>query len=157
MVYLDDLIIFIVSLQEHIERLREVFTRLRQSNFKVQLDKFEFLHKEVAYLGHKITNDGVKPNSDKVDAVRNFPIPKTQKEIKSFLGLAGYYRRFIKDFAKISKPLTACLKKGCKVIHSDSFIKSFLKNSTTQKFTYKCSNTKISRFFTTLRSHNGRF
>lgn len=125
LVYLDDIIIFSTSLQEHIERLREVFERLRQSNFKVQLDKSEFLHKEVAYLGHKITCEGVKPNPEKIESVKNFPIPKTQKEIKSFLGLAGYYRRFIKDFAKITKPLTICLKKGAKVTHNEAFIKSF--------------------------------
>ena len=88
------------------------------------------MHKEVVYLGHKITSQGVKPNPDKVDAVKHFPIPKTPKEIKSFLGLAGYYRRFIKDFAKITKPLTICLKKGAKIEHTPAFIQSFnhLKN-----------------------------
>jgi hypothetical protein len=123
--YLDDIIIFSTYLQEHVDRLKSVFERLRQSNFKVQLDKSEFLHKEVAYLGHKITSEGVKPNPDKVDAVKKFPIPKTPRDIKSFLGLAGYYRRFIKDFAKITKPLTLCLKKGAKVVHSPQFVESF--------------------------------
>lgn len=69
--------------------------------------------------------NGVKSNPDKIEAVKTFPIPRTQKEIKSFLGLAGYYRRFISNFAKISKPLTTCLKKGAKVVHNESFIKSF--------------------------------
>lgn len=124
-VYLDDVIVYSTSLQEHINRLKLIFERFRQSNFKVQLDKSEFLHKEVAYLGHKITKEGVKPDPAKIDAVKNFPIPTTQKEIKSFLGLAGYYRRFIKDFAKISKPLTLCLKKNAKVVHNQSFRESF--------------------------------
>lgn len=124
-VYLDDIIIFSTSLQEHIQRLREVFQRLRESNFKIQLDKSEFLRHEVAYLGHVITPQGCKPNPEKILAVKNFPIPKTPKEIKSFLGLAGYYRRFIKNFAKITKPLTTCLKKDEKVIHTPQFIESF--------------------------------
>ena len=114
-VYLDDIIIFSTSLQEHIERLKAVFDRLRKSNFKIQLDKCEFLSKEVAYLGHIITPEGVKPNPDKIKAVLKYPIPKTPKEIKAFLGLVGYYRRFIKDFAKLTKPLTRCLKKGAKI------------------------------------------
>lgn len=125
MTYLDDIVIFSTSLQEHISRLKSVFDRLRNANLKIQLDKSEFLKKSVAYLGHIITPEGVKPNPDKISAIQNFPIPRTQKEIKSFLGLLGYYRRFIKDFAKITKPLTLCLKKNAKIIHDHSFIESF--------------------------------
>nr|CAH7755991.1 unnamed protein product [Callosobruchus chinensis] len=120
LVYLDDIIIFSTSLQEHITRLKEVFERLRQSNFKIQLDKSEFLKKEVAYLGHIVTPDGVKPNPDKIRAIQNFTIPKTTKQIKGFLGLLGYYRKFIKDFAKITKPLTNRLKKNAIINPKDS-------------------------------------
>lgn len=84
LVYLDDVIIFSTSLQEHIEKLKQVFTRLRDSKFKIQLEKSEFLRKEVQYLGHVVSSEGVKPNPDKINAVKNFPIPKTPKEIKSF-------------------------------------------------------------------------
>lgn len=125
LVYLDDIVIFSTSLQEHIERLRKVFMRLRNANFKVQLDKSEFLRKEVNYLGHVITSNGVKPNPDKISAIKKFPLPKTPKEIKSFLGLIGYYRKFIKDFAQVTKPLTRCLKKGSKINHDQEFINSF--------------------------------
>lgn len=111
LVYLDDIIIFSTSLQEHIQNLKAVFERLRQAKFKIQLDKSEFLRKEVAYLGHIVTPEGVKPNPDKIKAIQNYPIPKTPKQLKGFLGLLGYYRKFIKDFAKITKPLTKCLKK----------------------------------------------
>lgn len=110
-VYLDDIIIFSTSLQEHIVKLKSVFDRLRKFNFKVQLDKSEFLRKEVNYLGHVITPDGIKPNPDKIDAILKYPVPKTTKHLKGFLGLLGYYRKFIKNFAKITKPLTNCLKK----------------------------------------------
>lgn len=125
LVYLDDIVIFSTSLQEHITRLRQVFSRLRNSNFKIQIDKSEFLRKEVQYLGHIITPEGVKPNPEKILSVKEFPIPKTAKEIKSFLGLIGYYRRFINNFAKITRPMTLCLKKDAKVIHSPEFIMAF--------------------------------
>lgn len=125
LVYLDDIIIYSTSLQEHLVKLRKVFDRLRQTNFKIQIDKSEFLKKETAYLGHIISQDGVKPNPDKICAITKFPIPKTAKEIKSFLGLLGYYRKFIKDFAKLTKPMTSCLKKNSKIIHNAEFIQCF--------------------------------
>lgn len=112
LVYLDDIIILGTSLQEHCENIRKIFARLKQHNLKIQLDKSEFMRKEVAYLGHIVSKDGVKPNPAKIEAVKNFPIPKTQKEIKQFLGLLGYYRKFVPNFAKLTKPLTTCLKKG---------------------------------------------
>ena len=125
LVYLDDIIVYSTSLQEHMESLRSVFKRLREANFKIQLDKTEFLRREVAYLGHVVTPDGVKPNPDKISAIKNYPLPKTTKEIKGFLGLLGYYRRFIHDFARITKPLTKCLKKGAKIEHNTEFIECF--------------------------------
>lgn len=125
LVYLDDIIVFSTSLQEHGENIRKVFHKLREANLKVQLDKSEFLHKEIAFLGHIVTTDGVKPNPEKVRAIKEFPVPRTQKEIKGFLGLLGYYRKFIKDFAKLTKPLTECLKKGRKIDLNDRYIKAF--------------------------------
>lgn len=125
LVYLDDIIIYSNSLQEHIEKLRKVFDRLRQNNLKMTLDKCEFLRKEVLYLGHKITEHGLEPNDDKIRAVLNFPLPRTSTEIKSFLGLVGYYRKFIKDFSKITQPLTSCLKKKNKIEITQPYIDAF--------------------------------
>lgn len=125
MVYLDDVIIFSTSLQEHVQSLRKVFERLRTTNFKIQLDKSEFLKPEVKYLGHIITEKGISPNPDKIKAVLEYPIPKTAKQIKGFLGLTGYYRKFIKNYAKLTKPLTTCLKKGNEVKHTPEFIEAF--------------------------------
>ncbi|EEZ99859.1 Retrovirus-related Pol polyprotein from transposon 17.6-like Protein [Tribolium castaneum] len=125
LVYLDDIIIFSTSLEEHSVRLKEVFERLRNENFKIHLDKNEFVRKEVAYLGHIITPERVKPIPEKIKAAMKYAIPKTQKEIKSFLGLLGYNRRFILNFALLTKPLTKCLKKNSKIEHNEQFIKSF--------------------------------
>lgn len=124
-VYLDDILVFSTSLQEHIVNLRKVLDRLRQSNFKIQLDKSEFLKHETPYLGHIITSDGVKPNPDKISAISKYPIPRTTKQIKGFLGLLGYYRRFIPNFARLTKPLTSCLKKGAKITLSEEYIECF--------------------------------
>lgn len=127
LVYLDDIIVFSTSLQEHIENLEKVFNRLRESNFRIQMSKSEFLKKETAYLGHVITRDGIKPNPDKISAIQNYPIPKTATEIKRFLGLVGYYRKFIPNFARITKPMTQCLKKGYKIILNQDYTDCFEK------------------------------
>jgi len=87
-----------------------MFARLRSYNLKLQPDKCEFLRKEVLYLGHRLTREGLLPDESKLSAVKEFPIPNTTKKLKGFLGLAGYYRRFIPNFSKIVKPLTNLLK-----------------------------------------------
>jgi len=87
---------------------------LRAANLKLQPDKCEFLRREVMYLGHIIGSDGVKPDPAKIRAIMNFPTPKNPKNIKQFLGLAGYYRKFIPNFSKVAKPLTDLLKKDKK-------------------------------------------
>jgi len=120
LVYMDDIIVYSTSLEEHIMSLRKVFLKLREANLKLQLDKCEFLKKETEFLGHIITTDGIKPNPAKIKAVVNFPIPKSTKEIKSFLGLCGFYRKFIPNFAKIAKPMTLRLKKGSIINIKDS-------------------------------------
>lgn len=125
LVYLDDVIIFSTSLQEHIVNLEKVLKRLRESNFKIQMDKSEFLKLETSFLGHVISKDGVKPNPDKINVIKNYPLPKTTTEIKRFLGLLGYYRKFIPDFARITKPFTQCLKKGSKIVCDQNYINTF--------------------------------
>ena len=130
MTYLDDIIVYSVSLKEHLQKLKKVFDRLAQANFKIKLEKCDFLKKELKYLGHVISEDGVKPNPEKIEAITKFPIPTTTKEIKSFLGLVGYYRKFIRDFAKITKPLTSCLKKGAKITLSEEYKNAFEKCKT---------------------------
>lgn len=125
-VYMDDVVIFSKSLQEHMEHLNLIFLKLRQFNLKVQLDKSEFLRKEVAFLGHVITSEGIKPNPTKLEAIKKYPIPKSVKEIKSFLGLIGYYRRFISNFAHITSPMTKYLRKNEKInIEDPNYAQAF--------------------------------
>ncbi|CAK1589449.1 unnamed protein product [Parnassius mnemosyne] len=102
-----------------------VFDRLRETNHKVTLDKCEFLRKEVLYLGHTITENELKPNNDKIQAVVDFPIARTATDIKRFLGLVGYYRKLIKDFAKVTQPLTDCLKKRNKIEITEKYVAAF--------------------------------
>lgn len=85
LVYMDDIIAFSTSLAEHTQNLRKVFDALQNANLKIQLDKSEFLQKQVEFLGHIVTQEGIKPNPNKIAAVSNYPIPRTQKEIKQFL------------------------------------------------------------------------
>jgi hypothetical protein len=112
LIYVDDILILGETLDEHNAKLREVFSKLREFNIKIEPDKCEFLKEELSYLGHVVTERGVKPDERKVTAVVIFPTPKSQKDIKSFLGLAGYYRRFINNFSAIARPLTDLLKEG---------------------------------------------
>lgn len=109
-VYIDDVVIYASTMEEHSQKLKKVFQRLRHHNLKLQPEKCQFMHKEIAYLGHIITQDGVKPDPRKVKAITEFPTPTNEKQIKQFLGLCGYYRKFIKNFSAIAKPLTQLLK-----------------------------------------------
>lgn len=125
-VYLDDIIIFGESLEKHLENIKDVFRRLIENNLKIQLDKCEFLKRETEFLGHVVTPEGVKPNPDKVEQIVNWPLPTTQTQIKQFLGLSGYYRRFIKDYSKLVKPLSKYLKKEVALDTKDKdFIEAF--------------------------------
>lgn len=110
-VYMDDIVVYANSLKQHEQKLRNLLERLKTAGLLLQPEKCKFLCKEISYLGHVITNEGVKPDPKKTEAVANFPRPRNSKNIKQFLGLAGYYRRFVRDFANIARPLTNLLKK----------------------------------------------
>uniref|UniRef100_A0A2S2QW04 RNA-directed DNA polymerase n=1 Tax=Sipha flava TaxID=143950 RepID=A0A2S2QW04_9HEMI len=110
-VYLDDIIIYALSISDHSEKLKAVLDRLRTFNLKLQPSKCAFMRKEVNYLGHVITDEGVKPDPQKIKSVVEFPTPTNEKQVKSFLGLSGYYRRFVPGYGQIAKPLTSLLKK----------------------------------------------
>jgi hypothetical protein len=109
-VFLVDVVIYARSLSEHDANLREVFGKFREFNLKLQPDNCEFLRTEVSYLEHVITEKGVLPDPRKVTAIKNYPRPTNEKQLKSYLGMASYYRKFIPNFSKTAAPLHALIK-----------------------------------------------
>jgi hypothetical protein len=110
-VYLDDIIIYGRTPDEHAQRLLQVLQRIREKGLRLQQDKCEFLRPELEYLGHVVTPEGIKPNEGKIRAIKNHKKPHNEKTLRGLLGLVGYYRKFIKNFSMISAPLTQLLKK----------------------------------------------
>ena len=110
LLYLDDVIIYSKSYEDHLKHLAEVFQILIKHGLKVKPSKCYLLKTEVKYLGHIVSSEGVKPDPEKIAAVRNWPTPTTVKEVRSFLSFAGYYRRFIPHFAQIAGPILELLR-----------------------------------------------
>ena len=104
-VYLDDIIVFSDTKEEHIKRLEAVFQKLMAAGLKLKPTKCFFFRKEIEYLGHVVSGKGISTNPKKIEAVTKWPTPKTVYDVRSFLGFVGYYRRFIKNFSKITKPI----------------------------------------------------
>lgn len=124
-IYLDDIIVFTKTIDEHIILLREIFVRLRKHNFKLKVEKSKFLKKEIDYLGFIINENGCSPNPLKIDCVRNFPQPANVTETQRFLGLCNYYRKFINNYAHIARPLYNTLKKDTSFTWSVACEESF--------------------------------
>lgn len=106
LVFLDDLIVFSKTLEEHEVRLTNVLNRLRENGLKLSPEKCRFFQTSVRYLGHIVSRSGVETDPQKTEALKTWPRPQILKELKSFLGFSGYYRRFVQDYSKIVKPLT---------------------------------------------------
>ena len=114
MTYLDDIIIFSQDELQHLEHLEIVFSHLREAGLKMKHSKCDFFKSEIHYLGHLISPEGISPLPNKLDSIKHMPVPNSAKEIKQFLGLTGYYRKFVPRFADISRPLTTLTKKDTK-------------------------------------------
>ena len=124
--YLDDIIIYSRSKQEHLEHLEEIFTRLKAAGLKLKLEKCCFFKKHIQYLGPLISADGIQPLPEKLESIAKMPAPKIPKEVKQFLGLVGYYRKFVPRFADISRVLTQLTKKDVEFKWTPECEKHFL-------------------------------
>ncbi|MCG8034916.1 MAG: hypothetical protein JAZ03_22460, partial [Candidatus Thiodiazotropha taylori] len=109
LIYLDDIIIFSSTFEEHVKQLQAVFERLQENNLKLKPSKCKLFRSRVSYLGHIVSEEGIHTDPGKLEAIKEWPVPKSAKDVRRFLGFAGYYRRFIKGFAAIARPLNDLL------------------------------------------------
>ncbi|XP_073219665.1 uncharacterized protein [Cicer arietinum] len=126
-VFIDDILVYSKSKEEHERPLRLVLQTLRDKQLYAKLSKCQFWMDNVVFLGHVVSKNGISVDPSKVEAVQNWPRPTTMKEIRSFHGLAGYYRRFVKDFSKIVSSLTRLTKKKVEFRRTDACEESFQK------------------------------
>ena len=115
-VYIDDVLIFSRTIEEHIDQLQKVLEQLRKANLKLKPVKCHFLSQSLEYLGHIITPNGLQPNPKQLEAVRGFPVPGNVSQVRQFCGLTSYYRRFVKDFARVAAPLHSLTRKGVEFV-----------------------------------------
>ena len=123
--YLDDIIVFSKSEEEHLQHLEEIFKRLRHFDLKMKRQKSSFFKKHIQYLGHLVSEQGFEPLPEKLETIRTMPHPKSPKEVKQFLGLIGYYRKFIPRFSDLSRPLTRLTRHDAKFEWDQQCQKSF--------------------------------
>ena len=126
-VFIDDILVYSQSLQDHERHLRMVLQILREHQLYAKFSKCEFWMNEVAFLGHVVSRNGIQVDPSKIEAVRQWPRPSTVFEIRSFLGLAGYYRRFVSDFSRLALPLTKLTRKDVRYVWDDACEESFAK------------------------------
>ena len=119
LVYIDDVIIFSETFEDHVQHLSLVFERLAEAGLNLKPKKCFLFQREVKYLGHLVSQDGIKTDPDKVKAVSDWPVPQDVTEVKRFLGLCSYYCRFVKDFATVAKPLTRLTEKNIPFVWGD--------------------------------------
>ena len=110
--YLDDIIIFSKTEEEHLQHLEEIFERLRKAGLKLKLQKCSFFKKCIQYLGHLISDEGIQLLPEKLESIAKMPVPQNAKQVKQFLGLVGYYRKFVPCFLDIARPLTQLTRKN---------------------------------------------
>ena len=125
-VFIDDILVYSRSKADHVRHLRLVLQTLREHQLYAKFSKCEFWLEEVAFLGHVISKAGIQEDPKKIEAITEWQRPTTVTEVRSFLGLAGYYRRFVKDFSRIAAPLTRLTQKNVKFVWTDKCEEHFL-------------------------------
>ena len=127
LVFLDDILIFSKTLEEHEDHVRKVLDILRREKLYAKESKCEFFRTEVEFLGHMVGRDGVRMMEDKVKAIADWPEPKNVRDVRAFLGTAGYYRKFIKDFSLLSSPLSELTKESVKFVWATEQQQAFVR------------------------------
>ena len=125
MVFIDDILVYSRDEQEHEQHLKIVLQTLREKKLYAKLRKYDFWLKEVSFLGHIVSAEGIRVDPAKIEVVVNWKPPRSVTEVRSFLGLARYYRRLVKGFSVIASPLTKLLRKGVKFEWTDKCQDSF--------------------------------
>lgn len=125
LVYIDDVIVISKTFDEHLHHLEQIFSNLTAANLKLHPEKCQFATNEVKYLGHIISKHGIKVNEDNIKKIQNAKPPTSVKLLRKFLGMCNYYRKFVKDYAKICEPLTKLLKKDTKFKWTEQCDKAF--------------------------------
>lgn len=140
-VFIDDILIYSKTWADHLQHISQVLQLLQKHSFHVKLSKCSFAQKQLCYLGHVVSAQGVATDPSKIAAINNWPVPTNVKELRSFLGMAGYYRSFVSHFGLISKPLTNLLKKGQLFVWTSETELAFrtLKTALTQYSTCTCT------------------
>ena len=123
--YIDDIIVYATDNPQPVDRIDHVLDKLRSNGLKFKPSKCVLFRKEIDFLGHLVNAQSIQPQPEKLQATQEWPTPKCLSEVRAFIGLPSYYRRFVKDFAKTAKPLTALTKKGLKFNWSDSAQQAF--------------------------------
>jgi len=126
-VFIDDLLIYSKSMEEHEEHLRIILQILRENKLYAKFRKCEFFKDHIQYLGHVISKDGISVDPDKIKAIINWHVPKDVPEVRYFMGITGYYRKFIEGFSRITNPITSLQKKGRKFVWDIKCEESFNK------------------------------
>ena len=124
-VFIDDILVYSRDEKEHEQHLKIVLQTLREKKLYAKLSKCDFWLKEISFLGHIVSAEGIRVDPVKIEAVVNWKPPRSVTEVRSFLGIAGYYRRFVKGFSVIASPLTKLLRKGVMFEWSDKCQNSF--------------------------------
>ena len=125
LIYIDDVIVFGKNFDEHISRVEEVLERIKAAGLKLKPEKCMMLQEEVIFLGHVVSGEGVKPSPTNISKIMNWPKPKTARQVKQLVAMGSYYRRYVKDFASIVRPMVELTKKGKKFIWTNACDRSF--------------------------------
>jgi hypothetical protein len=125
LVFFDNILIYSQTYEQHLDHVNQVLTILQRDKWQVKLSKCAFAQQKIAYLGHVISAEGVATDTTKIETVKSWPRPANQKEVRGFLGLSGYYRKFIRHYAFICQPLTSLLKKGSLFVWTEAHEAAF--------------------------------